>query len=95
MIKIGKKIKSARKTKRITQQDLAKQVGVSDKSISAYESDRTSPPLHILDKIANATNQPLNYFLTETVESSILSKLREVKTQFKEIEKLLKKEKLS
>lgn len=94
MIKIGQKIKSARKIKRITQEDLAKAIGVSDKSISAYESNRANPPLDVVEKIANATNQHLGFFLEETIESSILSKLREVEIQFKEIKKLLKKEKL-
>lgn len=94
MLKLGKKIRFARKQKRVTQEDLAQTLGVSDKSISAYESDRTSPPLHILEKIAAATNQPLSYFLDENVESSILAKLKEVESQFSEIKKLLKKEKL-
>lgn len=94
MIHVGKKIKEARKLKRITQEDLASVVGISDKSISAYESNRAVPPLDVLEKIANATNQSLNFFLEETVEGSILSRLKEVEEQFQEIKKLLKKEKL-
>ena len=91
---IGRKIKSARKLKRITQEDLAAAIGVSDKSISAYESNRTSPPLPVLEKIASATNQPLNYFIEETLESSISSRLKEIETLFQEVKQLLKKEKL-
>lgn len=94
MLKIGQKIKAARKIKRITQEELAKVMGISDKSISAYESDRAVPPLSVVEKISKATNQPLSFFLEETIETSILSKLREVETQFKEIKELLKKEKL-
>lgn len=94
MIKIGSKIKSARKIKRITQEELAQAIGVSDKSVSAYESDRANPPLSMVEKISKATNQPLSFFLEETIEVSILSKLREIETQFKEIKSLLKKDKL-
>lgn len=94
MIHVGKKIKDARKFKRITQEDLADAIGVSDKSISAYESNRARPPLHVLEKIALATGKPLHFFVEETVESSVLSKLKEVEEQFKEIKKLLKKEKI-
>lgn len=93
MLKIGQKIKAARKIRRITQDELAKVIGVSDKSISAYESSRANPSLNMVEKIAKATNQPLSFFLEETVEISILSKLREVEVQFKEIKKLLEKEK--
>lgn len=93
MLKIGQKIKAARKIRRITQEELARAMGVSDKSISAYESNRANPPLHVIEKISKVTDQPMSFFLEETVEISILSKLREVETQFKEIKKLLKKEK--
>ncbi len=90
MLKIGQKIKAARKIKRITQDELARVIGVSDKSISAYESDRANPPLNVVEKISKATNQSLNFFLEESIETSILSKLTEVENQFKEIKKLLK-----
>ena len=91
MLKIGQKIKAARKIKRITQDELANIIGVSDKSISAYESDRANPPLNVVEKISKATNQSLNFFLEESVETSILSKLTEVENQFKEIKRLLKR----
>ena len=92
---IGTKIKAARKLKRITQEDLAAAIGVSDKSISAYESNRTNPPIPVLEKIAKATNQPLNYFMEESVEVSIASRLKEIETLFQEVKKLLKEQKLS
>ncbi len=91
MVKIGNKIKQARKIKRITQEDLAQAIGVSDKSISAYESERISPPIKILEKIAEQTDQSVSYFLEDTVESVILSKLNEVEKEFKEIKSLIKK----
>ena len=91
MIKIGRRIKQARNNKRITQDELAHSIGISDKSISAYESDRIDPPLQILEKIAETTGQPMSYFIEEKVESSILAKLNDVERQFKEIKSLLKK----
>ena len=93
MVKVGERIKLARKVRRITQEDLAAAIGISDKSISAYESNRISPPLGVLEKIADHTDQRLSYFLEETIESSILSKLTEVEKQFKEIKALLEKRK--
>src|SRR3989344_8654904 len=86
---IGAKIRQARKGKRVTQEDLADAIGVSDKSISAYESNRVSPPLKVLEKIAEQTDQSLTFFLEDSIESAILSKLKEVERQFKEIKFLL------
>ncbi|MEO8582005.1 MAG: helix-turn-helix transcriptional regulator [Patescibacteria group bacterium] len=89
MIRVGQKIREARKYKQVTQEDLAKAIGVSDKSISAYESERISPPLKVLEKIAAKTDQSLNYFLEDSMESTILAKLSEVEQQFREIKKIL------
>lgn len=91
MVKVGKKIKEARKNHSITQEELAQAIGVSDKSISAYESNRISPPLKILEKIAEETHSPLSYFFEENIESSILAKLETLEKNFDEIKKLLKK----
>jgi transcriptional regulator with XRE-family HTH domain len=40
----------------ISQRDLAKQLGVSDKTISAYETGRAIPPSSALTKISEITN---------------------------------------
>ena len=90
MMNIGSKIREARKYKQITQEELAQAIGVSDKSISAYESERISPPLKILEKIADKTNQSINFFLEENADFAILTKLTEVERQFREIKSILK-----
>ncbi len=91
MEKLGRKIKIARKTKRITQNDLARAIGVSDKSVSAYESGRIEPPLKMLQKIAQSTDHSLEYFVGESMESQILAKLTEVERLFNEIKSALNK----
>lgn len=92
MVKIGSKIKEARKTKRITQEDLAKAIGVSDKSVSAYESNRITPPLKVIERIAQTTDYSLSYFVEDSVEQKILAKLTDIELQFAEIKKILKKD---
>lgn len=89
MLKVGKKIREARKSKQVTQDDLAESVGVSGKSISAYESDRISPPLKVLEKIAEKTDRTMTYFLEDSLDSAILEKLKEVEKQFSEIKAML------
>lgn len=86
---LGNKIREARKIKRITQEKLADAVGVSDKSISAYESGRIDPPLVVLEKIAQSTDHSIQYFLEESTESSILAKLTEIQRLFEEIKGIL------
>lgn len=91
MLKIGEKIKKARKIRQITQSQLAKITGVSDKSISAYESNRVKPPVYVLEKIARMTGQSISFFLEDSPEGMILSKLREIEKQFTEIKAILEK----
>ena len=92
MKSLGSKIKLARKAIQSTQSQLAQAVGVSDKSVSAYESGRISPPLEVLEKIATSTRHPMQYFVGEPAESSILQKLNSIEELFTEIRDLLKEQ---
>lgn len=52
---IGKKIKSARRRKGLTQSQLATRIGLSDhSSISKIEKGKLNPSLEIIESIANA-----------------------------------------
>lgn len=90
MKKIASKIRLARTTRRVTQGDLARAVGVSDKSISAYESGRVSPPLDVLERIATSTDHTLQFFFDGATEQDILSKLTQIQELFTEIKTILK-----
>ncbi len=89
MKSLGLRIKSARKAAQSTQNSLAHAVGVSDKSVSAYESGRISPPLDVLEKIAQSTGHPIQYFLGESAESAVVQKLTSIEQLFQEIRDLL------
>ncbi len=88
---IGTKIKIARKENQYTQDELGLAIGVSDKTISAYESGRIEPPIQILEKIAKTTNRSVRYFVDDGAETAILQKLNEILEIFKEIKSELKK----
>lgn len=91
-VDIAKRIRQARQGARLSQQDLATAVGVSDKSISAYEQGRAVPPINKLKKIASQTSHSLNYFTDENVDqATIANRLIKVEQELKEIKKLLKK----
>ncbi|AKV96837.1 XRE family transcriptional regulator [Marinobacter sp. MA] len=58
----------ARKRRGLTKRALAKEVSVTDRSITAYESGQTVPENHTVDKIANALRFPVEFFFADDVE---------------------------
>ena len=88
--KLANRIKQARKNSHISQRALGKSIGVSDKSISAYEHARSMPPLNQLTKIALRTRKPLPFFVEgKTAKSTLTRKLQSVEQELKEIHALL------
>jgi transcriptional regulator with XRE-family HTH domain len=91
---LAKRIRTARENAHLSQQELANGIGVSDKSISAYEKGRSYPPLKNLQKISDATNHPLTYFTQEdNANDAIAAKLLSIERELAEVKKLLKKAK--
>lgn len=67
---IGEKIKNLRSERGLSQEELAKRVGVSRESISHYENGRVIPPIDVLEAIAKELGVSITYFFTneETIE---------------------------
>lgn len=87
---LGKRIREARLRSGFSQQQLATAIGVSDKTISAYEVGRVDPPLDALDKLSTATAHPINYFLGD-VKSNIEARLEHITSELKDIRESLQK----
>lgn len=60
--KIAKKIRALRKTRGMTQQQLADALGIDRASVSNYEIGRRQPRLSELEKIASVLGASLDYF---------------------------------
>jgi transcriptional regulator with XRE-family HTH domain len=60
---IGERIKSLREERKITQQELARYLGVSQKTISNYENGERSPDPDTLRKIADYFDVTVDYLL--------------------------------
>lgn len=60
--KIATKIKTLRKTRGFTQEQLAEKLGVQRATISNYEIGRRSPHIKELEKIADVLGVSLEYF---------------------------------
>lgn len=92
---LAQRIRSARAHAHLSQHTLGDSIGVSDKSISAYEKGRSQPPLSNLKKIADATAHPLSYFTDDSNEASEISaKLQSIERELAEVKRLLKKAKV-
>ena len=53
---LGNKIKIIRRQYELSQRRFGKKIGVSGKTISSYETGKSSPPLKILETIASVYN---------------------------------------
>lgn len=63
-MEIGQKIKLLRLEKGLTQIELSKKSGVSEKSIRRYEADEANVTISILEKIAKALDVNKDYFMS-------------------------------
>ncbi len=94
LTELALKIKSAREAAHLSQDALGGYIGVSDKSISAYEQSRSTPPLKKLQKIAKYTKRPLSYFTQEApADETITATLLSIEHEFREIKRLFKQAK--
>lgn len=73
-MEIRENIRRLRKARRLSQTELAEEIGVSTAAISAYETGRIVPPLDIIQKLAEFFSVPIvevtgdkrEYYLNET-----------------------------
>jgi transcriptional regulator with XRE-family HTH domain len=90
MIYFAERLRKAREEYGISQRSLALSLGLSDKTISSYETSNSYPNLEILKKISDFFQKPTDYFLASKYEeSTLLERVRELE---KEVEKLKKVE---
>lgn len=53
---IGQNIKTIRELRGLTQSELAYMIGVSDKTVSSWEINRTEPKMGMIEKLSAALN---------------------------------------
>ena len=92
---LGNQIKSLRKARRITQTELAAQVGVTKQSVSNWENDNIQPSIDMLCKIAKYFGCTTDYLLELDNSSYVIetkhltdSQTQNIIALIKEFEKL-------
>lgn len=96
----GLKLKKLREEKRLSQRGLGLSVGLSDKTISSYETGRSYPNLELLKRLGDVLGKPIDYFISSPTKDSltqeylekIQSKQNELERDIKELLSLLKRE---
>jgi transcriptional regulator with XRE-family HTH domain len=92
---LGRRIKIAREEARMTQLQVGVALGVSDKTISGYESGRIAPPVDKLMELADLFKKPISFFLgADPREYRVSSRLRAVEVSLREVRKQLQEIKL-
>lgn len=62
---IGTRIRTMRKSRQMTQEDLAKSIGQSASSITMYETGRREPDFETLEALADVFNVPLSSIVSD------------------------------
>ncbi len=87
---LGKRMRLARDESRMSQLQVGVALGVTDKTISGYESGRIAPPIDKLIQLADLFKKPITFFLgADPREYKVASRLRSVEVSLKEIRKQL------
>lgn len=92
--KLAHKIKKSRLEMRWSQAELAKTLGLSDRTVSAYETGRISPPLSIVEKISKQVGKPISYFTDyDSDDYEVETRLLDVERRLEEVKRLIKRKK--
>ncbi len=87
----GLRLKNARQQKGLSQRGLGLALGLSDKTISSYESFRSYPNLDLLVRISDILDKPIEYFVSSSKEILIKEELRKIEIKQDDISKDIKK----
>lgn len=72
MISFGKKVAALRKSKKLSQTDLANMLNTSVSVISRYERDEMTPSIETAKRLAGFLNSTVGYLLGETEDDNLL-----------------------
>ncbi len=78
MIKIGNKIRTIRKQKGITGEDLANRLSVTKSTISGWENNRYQPSIDVLIELSIIFNCSVDNLLDINIDNSEKNKLLEI-----------------
>lgn len=90
---LGRKIRIARMRIGMSQKELAHYLQVTDKSVSAYETGKITPPVGVLRKISTVVQQSITFFDTKArpKREDLLARIKVIEAELKEMKQLISK----
>jgi len=87
---VGERIKELRTLKKLTQSDLAKEVGLTYIQVGRYETQKSNPSSDVLQKLANALDTTTDYLMNGSQDEVVSAQLtdKELLKQFRAVEQL-------
>lgn len=82
---LGIRIKEARIASGLTQLQLALALGISDRSISAYENGKTFPQLENIFLLSDALEVPTTYFFSK--DEDLTKEIVQLRNKINELER--------
>ena len=95
LLSLGQRIRKARREIGLSQKDVARELNISDKTVSSYEVNRAKPSFSTIKKISGIVHKPISYFdeNADTDELDLQLKIKTIEKELKEVKELLKKRK--
>jgi transcriptional regulator with XRE-family HTH domain len=87
MSTFGKKLREARETKGLSQQELAKSIGTIHTVVGRYERDEMKPSIDVVKRLAEELDTTVGYLIDEAKEANLL-KDPAMLMRFQEIDQL-------
>lgn len=84
MANIGDKLKTLRKGRQLTQDQVAEAFGISRGAVSNFEIGRRKPDIKLLQSFAKFYGVPLDYFGEETTKDELFDLLSRAKVIFQD-----------
>jgi len=93
---LGKRISDLRKTKNMSQSDLASKVNLSYAQIGRYETKGVQPPAEILKKMADALDTTVDFIINGATTDKARAALKDsdLLNQFRAVESMPEKDKI-
>ena len=87
-IYLGSQIKRIRDKRNLSQDRFGKKIGLSGKTISAYETNKASPPLSVLDRITK-TYEVTIFDIPNVQKIDISNRISKIKLELTELKGIL------
>lgn len=78
---IGERLQKARKTLKLSQEDISTQIGISYRAYSSYEREDRKPSIEFLEKLVVQYNLNLNWLIAGKGEMFISPEYEDIKSE--------------